>query len=93
MAFTNAIVGRTIVGNKRMHWGTYTNTAGFTGGDIDTGLKSCDHIELQPTGTAVDANTPTVNENLSGPINGAAVTIVTTADADGSWIAFGDSDT
>ena len=87
MAFTSAKTGFTVEGNNRMAYGTYTNTAGSTGGNIDTGLPLCDMIILQPNGAAVSANANAVNETL--PVAGAAVTIVTDADEDGYWIAFG----
>jgi hypothetical protein len=87
MAFVSTIIGRTVFGNKRVVVGTYTNGAADTGGDIDTGLRSCEALLLQPTGAAVVASAPSVNETL--PVCGNAVTIVNTADEDGIWIAIG----
>jgi hypothetical protein len=89
MAFTSAIT-QTVpiaVGDKKMTFGTFTNAGGDTGGDINTGLKICDAIFLQTGGAAVNANDPSVNETL--PCDGSAVTIVTTADQDGTWMAIG----
>lgn len=88
MAFTTAITQRpTAIGNKRMSAGTFANGGGSTGGDIDTGLNRCEAIWLQHTGAAVSADAPVVNETL--PVAGSAVTIVTTADTSGNWIAMG----
>ncbi len=90
MAFTSTITGRTVMGNKVMKWGTFANTGGSTGGDIDTGLHFAESIALTPKGTAVAANAPAVNETL--PAAGNAVTIVTDADLGGYWQAVGDFD-
>ena len=88
MAFASAITQRPIsVGNKRWSWGTYTNGSGDTGGDIDTGLRSCESIILQSSGSAVIVAAPVVNETL--PCAGNAVTVVTSDDEDGYWEAKG----
>lgn len=87
MAFSSAITDLSVFGDKKVSYGTYTNGGSDTGGDIDTGLDVCENIRLQPKGSAVIANNPVVNETL--PIAGSAVTIVTTADEDGYWVAFG----
>lgn len=88
MAFASAITQRPVsVGNKRLSYGTYTNASGDTGGDIDTGLRSCEFILLQPGGSAVIATAPVVNETL--PVAGSAVTVVTADDEDGQWFAVG----
>ena len=70
-----------------MRSGTFTNTSGSTGGDITTGLKTVVEFSLQHTGSAVVASAPVVNETL--PLADTAITIVTVADADGRWIAWG----
>lgn len=88
MAFASTISQRPrAVGNERMSRGTFTNGASDAGGDINTGLRKCEHISLQHTGSAVAADAPAVNETL--PCAGSAVTIVTTAGADGIWQAWG----
>jgi len=87
MAFTSSKTGQTVEGNSRMTYGTFTNGAGDSGGNIDTGLPICDMIILGHSGAAAVASSPAVNETL--PVAGAAVTIVTTTGADGHWIAFG----
>lgn len=87
MAFTSVITRRTVIGNLRMVDGTYTNTSSSTGGDIATGLDLVEHIQLQPKGSAILANQPVVNETL--PLSSGDVTIVTTADEVGTFVAFG----
>jgi hypothetical protein len=88
MAFASAVSEISVFGNKRIVWGTYTNTGGSTGGDIATGLNKVDTIKLQPTGAAVVASAPSVNETL--PLSSGDVTIVNTANEVGQWVAFGD---
>lgn len=88
MAFTSAITERPkSVGHMRVSMGTYTNSDSGTGGNVNTGLRKCHHIQLQPSGSAVIASAPSVNETL--PCTGTAVTIVNTADECGFWIAWG----
>ena len=88
MAFASTITQRpTAMGNKRISAGTFTSDGGSTGGDINTGLNRCEAIWLQHTGAAVTTDAPSVNETL--PVAGSAVTIVTTANALGNWIAMG----
>lgn len=87
MAFASAITDKTVFGNKRVHYGTYTNGGADTGGNIDTGLEVCEGLILAPTGSAVGANASKVNETF--PVAGSAVTIVTDADEDGQWFAWG----
>lgn len=86
MAFASAITRKTVFNNLRVHLGTF-NCASVTGGDIDTGLRKCEHIDLACKGSAVAANAPAVNEDL--PVDGSAVTIVTDSGQQGYWIAYG----
>lgn len=87
MAFASELKYRTKFANKNVHIGTYTNGSGETGGDINTGLTSCEAIFLQPIGSSVIATAPVVNETL--PVAGSAVTVVTADDEDGWWMAIG----
>lgn len=66
--------------------GTFTNGAADEGGDIYTGLQTIDGMELQHKGEAVVESDPVIYESF--PCHDP-VTIVTTADADGYWHAFG----
>lgn len=87
MAFTSTISQRpTAQGNKRMSMGTFS-CASVAGGDIDTGMRSCESLLLQGVSSAVLANAPVVNETL--PVDGSEVTIVTDSSAAGNWIAWG----
>jgi len=91
MAFTSAITQRDIWGSMAVSMGTFTNGAGDGGGNIATGLNRCYGIVLQPGGSSVATNAAAVNETFTANgVAGSAITIVTDADADGTWIAFGD---
>lgn len=88
MAFASAITGRLVAGNKMVTYGTFTNAGGDVGGDVDTGLHSCEFITLQHKKSAVIGNAPVVNETF--PVAGSAVSIVTDDGEDGYWMASGD---
>ena len=87
MAWTYTVDEKTIMGNKRVHYGTYTNTVADTGGDIVTGLRRVEAMFLQPTGAAVIASAPSVYETI--PLSSGTVTIVNTAAKSGLWMAIG----
>lgn len=87
MAFTYTISRRTITGNVRTVYGTYTNAGGDTGGDIPTGLSRVETFQITQTGAAVTTGAPVVNETF--PLSSGDVTIVTDAGADGTWLAIG----
>ena len=87
MAFAYAITKKGVIGDMQYVIGTFTNAGGDTGGDIVTGLKRVEAVQLQHTGAAVAANAPSVNETL--PLDGGDVTIVTDDDADGTFFITG----
>lgn len=87
MAFASTITDKGVIGDLRYAYGTYTSSGGSTGGDIDTGLTTCEFIDLQSKGSGVATNAPVVNETL--PVAGSAVTIVTDANEAGYWYAIG----
>ena len=87
MAFVSTLIGETVMGNKRVRYGTFTNAGGDTGGEVVTGLAHIESIQLTLTGSAVGANAPAVNETF--PLSKSDVTIVTDDGADGLWVAFG----
>lgn len=87
MAFTTTITSKTVFGNKRRHCGTFLSASSSAGGDINTGLRICEHINLTHVSSAVVASAPVVNETL--PVAGSAVTIVTVANTGGYWEATG----
>ncbi len=88
MSITSALVGRSIIGNKAMTWGTYTDSGAGTGDDVDTKLHICELFLIQPYGSAAPTDAAAVNETL--PVAGSAVTIVVKASEAGIWIAIGD---
>lgn len=67
----------------------FTNNAGSTGGDITTGLSTVERVIMSHTGTAVSASAPAANETFPLTNAGGVVTIVTTADTTGHFIAIG----
>jgi len=85
MAFSSAITERSVMGNKRVHFGTWDG-GGDNGGDVNTGLKSVEYMSLTPL-TSASAAAPAVAETL--PVDGSAVTIACGADVDGYWMAMG----
>ena len=87
MAFAFTITEQTFEGNKKVVRGTFTNTGGSTGGDINTGLSNCTGARLQHTAAAVVASAPVINETF--PVAGGALTIVTVADTTGVYEAEG----
>lgn len=88
MAFASAVVGHPLpLGDLYLVRGTFTNTAGSTGGDVATGLSVVEEFLIQESDNAVIASKSAVNETL--PLDGGDVTIVTVADVDGRWIALG----
>ena len=91
MAFDSSVTQRPTggFGNEAISRGTFTNDGGSTGGNINTGLRTCKAIYLQYGGAAAVTGAPAVNETL--PCAGNAVTIVTAANADGTWMAWGDA--
>ncbi|MCE5336821.1 MAG: hypothetical protein LLG06_19765 [Desulfobacteraceae bacterium] len=90
MAFTDTKLGETVMGNYRMTWGTFSSSDGDTGGDINTGLHKCELLIPVATGGSIVADSPTVSETIAaGGVDGTAVTIITTANTAGLWIAFG----
>ncbi len=87
MGFSSEIKGYGKSGDKATTWGAFTNGGSDTGGDIDTGLAICESISIEFTGSTAVADAAAINESF--PCSGRAVTIVTTADADGIWRAIG----
>ena len=90
MADISTFVGRSVAGSECMTWGTYTDAGAGAGGDINTRLRLCTKMVLQPYGTSVATNASVVNETF--PVDGSAVTIVCDASQSGLWIAWGDSE-
>ena len=87
MAFTTTLVAQgTGAGTAglRMKHGTWTNTAGSTGGTLETGFAYIAGILFTPTShfhSAVPRYEITASDG--------SVTLTTEADVDGRWIAWG----
>ena len=86
MAFSNTLLHEVPMGQMRFMMGAFTNTGGSTGGDIRTGLHKVLQLKLQHTGSKVVADDPVIYETF---LVNDPVTVVTTADADGLWFAWG----
>ena len=93
MAFTSSLVGTSTWGAKSVRWGTFTNSGGSSGGDIDTHLTLLEGMSLQYTGASAVADDPAINEvfpiRATEPSATVEATIVTTANASGIWRAWG----
>ncbi len=91
MAFFSAIIKRFrgALGRYSVVIGTFTNTAGSSGGNINSGLSHCHFLKLVVGGAAASADATSVNVDFTKPIRGDAVAIKTTPDVDGFFIAFG----
>lgn len=91
MAFASAIIKRFrgTLGRYSLIIGTFTNTGGDSGGNLNTGLNHCHFLKLVVGGAAVSADEPVVNADFSTPVYGKSIAIKTTADVDGFWFAFG----
>jgi hypothetical protein len=87
MAFASAVTHKTVFGNKRVHFGTFTTSGATATGNVDTHLRICETMALVPHKSAVTAKECAVNESM--PVAGSAVTIVHDAALDGYWMAIG----
>jgi hypothetical protein len=88
MTWASAVSKRPVsFGHMRFSFGTWTTTGATTGGDIDTGLRKCVSLMLTHKGSGTEAAQAVVN--VTYPVDGAAVTIVCTAQDVGYWLAFG----
>jgi len=87
MGFSYSANTESTFGGLKIVCGNYANDGGYTGGYVFTGLTNILHFSMQPGGSAILANQPVVNETL--PLAKDGVTIVTTANETGTWIAAG----
>lgn len=88
MAFKNTIEKVLQCTTGKVVSGNYESDGGSTGGEIETGLTNVYAIFLQPKGSAILANQPVVNETF--PVSGGYITIITTANEIGTYIAIGE---
>ena len=86
MTFSSTQTGSAVVGDRRKVWGTFTNAAGDTGGDITTGLGVVDTFSHEVKGSS-SGSAISVNETF--PLSGGVVTIVTSDGTVGYWEAWG----
>jgi len=89
MSITSALVGRSVLGDKAMTWGTYTDGSEGTEDNINTKLHLCELMFLIPYGAAAITDGGAVNETL--PVAGSAVTIIVKGSQAGMWVAIGDA--
>ena len=89
MAFTSSILVQTVFGDKRVTFGTFTNSDNSTGGELDVGLRTAEALVVTPTSTSelVAEGLVLVKEDF--PCSGRAITLSTSANVNGSWIAVG----
>ena len=84
MAFSYAVSGGTIFGNKRFKWGTFTNTGTSSGGDIVTGLTKVDNMTFAISSGITEFCPKITTLNTAG-----TTTIATSNLTCGYWQAFG----
>lgn len=94
MAFSYSVIKETQLGDLKLIYGSFANDGDSTGGTVDLSrrLHSITFATIQHLGSSVIADSPAVNESLSGlpqRIDKATFTIKTTANANGLWFATG----
>lgn len=87
MAFASTVTHRQPLGTVTLVTGTFANTGGSTGGEVLTGLRRVAYFALGKAGAAVDASQYAANETF--PTATGDITVVTTADQSGTWVAIG----
>lgn len=81
MAFASTTLS-TLIGNKRMKYGTFTNAAGDTGGTITSGLSN---IEAACAG--ISSHVGATHPKLA--TSGGTITLTCDDGVDGWWLAVG----
>lgn len=94
MAQSSTVLGEMPFGNKRITYGTFTNTSTEQTASIKTGLTIVEAFDVTPYGSSVTGNACTVNATF--PVHSASsttseVTVAIACDAgiDGCWRALG----
>lgn len=85
MAFAYTVLYRYHVGGTEVVGGNYTNVSSGTGGDIKTGLRVVNTVQLTPSA----ADSPYYTTSLPGSPTDGTITIVTGSTIGGSWEAKG----
>ena len=89
MSIATALVGRSVLGDKAMTWGTYTDSSAGTADDVNTKLHLCELFFIIPYGATAITDAGAVDETL--PVAGSAVTFIVKASQAGLWVAIGDA--
>jgi len=84
MAFAYTVSGRDRVGRRWRTWGTWTNGAADSGGNIVTGLRT---VETANIGVSSHLGTEIPKMTLNS--TAGYITLVTSEGADGYWEAVG----
>ena len=86
MAFTPTTLGSGTLGPQgmKMVWGTFVNTDGSTGGDIETGFAFVAAFVITPT-----SHVGTQYPKYTFATSDGTVTLLTSADMDATWFALG----
>ena len=82
MSFSSSFPKFVSLGNKRATYGTYANTSGSTGGDINTGLNTVEYFSSNNYSQAATTNAVS--------ISGGIVALTTVANEGGQWFAIGE---
>ena len=86
--FASEIIGhRRVMGDIYVVFGKFTNTNGATGGTVETGLQKVVFAVPVHVGTTVISDVPVFNDDF--PTTSGDLTLVTVADTEGLWVAFG----
>ena len=80
MAFTVVITEKTVIGNRRMNFGTFTSDA-TTPATFATGLRLIEYVELNPLGSTNTCFADNVGTSMSAVSSGSGTT--------GCWMAIG----
>ncbi len=76
------------IGDRKITVGKWSNDSASTGGNINTGLRICESLILQPIGTAI-TSVPVVHSKTVLPMTGSRINIVTIENQSGLYIAYG----
>ena len=91
MASSSLVIGEMPIGNKRITYGSFTNTGSEQTCEVITGLIEVENFEITPKGSSVLTNACTVYETfpLLSSTGEVSVTIICDAGVDGYWRAIG----
>ncbi len=92
MTISTTIKSRSVLGNKRVVVGTYTDSSGNgnagAGGDVATGLSTVEFFSVQKVGAGIDSSANiTVDETF--PTTTGTITMIYDASVNGIFFAYG----